>query len=102
MPEAAAQGAEPAEHRLKRLRMRSARRGTKEMDIILGRFAEARLDRLEAAQLDLYEALLAENDQDLYVWVTGQAAPPAEYAALVAAIAEVSEGGGAEGGSRAI
>lgn len=79
---------ETAEHRLKRLSMRSHRRGTKEMDIILGRFADDRLETLDAATLDTYEALLEENDQDLYVWVTGQGAAPATLAPLVAEIAE--------------
>lgn len=55
--------------RIKRLRMRSWRRGTKEMDLILGPFADQRLAGLEAALLDRYEALLEENDQDLYAWI---------------------------------
>jgi len=69
--------------RIKRIRMRSSRRGTKEMDIVLSRFAEARLARLDATTLDLYEALLEENDQDLYQWVTGQVAAPPQFAALI-------------------
>ncbi len=62
--------------RLKRLRMRSWRRGTKEMDLILGPFADAHLGDLTAAELDLYEGLLDENDQDLYQWVSGQSDGP--------------------------
>ena len=79
---------ETAGNRLKRLSMRSHRRGTKEMDIILGRFADDRLDGLDAGRLDSYEALLEENDQDLYLWVTGQGAAPGAFAPLVAEIAE--------------
>ena len=67
---------ETAEHRLKRLRMRSMRRGTKEMDILLMRFADARLDALSPQELDLYEEFLEENDQDLYQWISGQVAAP--------------------------
>ncbi|MEZ5722584.1 MAG: succinate dehydrogenase assembly factor 2 [Paracoccaceae bacterium] len=78
---------DPQEARLKRLSMRSHRRGTKEMDIILARFADDRLDGLDAATLDSYEALLEENDQDLYLWVTGQAPAPDVFAPLVAEIA---------------
>ncbi|SMH35211.1 succinate dehydrogenase assembly factor 2 [Maritimibacter sp. HL-12] len=74
-------------NRLKRLAMRSARRGTKEMDIILGRFCDARLGAMSADALDRYEALLEENDQDLYQWVTGQVLPPARFAALIDEIA---------------
>lgn len=73
--------------RLKRLAMRSARRGTKEMDIILGRYADAHLDAMAADTLDIYEALLEENDQDLYQWVTGQVPPPARFAALIDEVA---------------
>ena len=61
---------ETPEIRLKRLRMRSWRRGMKEMDLILGPFADGPLAQLPAAELDAYEALLAENDQDLYRWVS--------------------------------
>lgn len=79
-------------HRLKRLRMRSMRRGIKEMDIILTRFAQARLDAMDAAALDAYESLLDENDQDLYQWVSGQTPPPPRFARLVAEISETACG----------
>ena len=72
---------------LKRLRLRSWRRGTKEMDLILGRFADRRLADLGAADRQLYDALLSENDQDLYAWVAGREAPPERFAALVSLIA---------------
>lgn len=71
--------------------MRSIRRGTREMDILLTRFADARLAGMSDPALDLYEALLEENDQDLYRWVTGQAPAPAHLSALVAEIAQVSQ-----------
>ena len=64
---------ETPEHRLKRLRLRSWRRGIKEMDLILGAYSDARLAELDAGTLDRYEALLDENDQDLYKWVSGGA-----------------------------
>lgn len=69
--------------RLKRLSMRSMRRGTKEMDLILSGFAEARLESMDDGALDAYEALLEESDQDLYAWVAGQAAPPERHAPLI-------------------
>ncbi|MCG6901042.1 MAG: succinate dehydrogenase assembly factor 2 [Rhodobacter sp.] len=77
---------ETAEARLKRLQMRSARRGIKEMDLILGAFARDRLAGMSEAQLADYDALLWENDQDLYQWVTGQMAPPDRYDALISAV----------------
>lgn len=82
---------ETAEARLKRMKMRSWRRGTKEMDLVLGPFADAHLPALAPEELDLYEALLAENDQDLMAWILGQAAPPQHLAGLLARIAGFAE-----------
>ncbi|MBV7410298.1 succinate dehydrogenase assembly factor 2 [Maritimibacter sp. DP1N21-5] len=79
---------ETDEARLKRLAMRSWRRGTKEMDIILGHFCDDRLAEMSKDDLDLYDALLAENDQDLYQWVTGQVAAPERFSPLIATIAD--------------
>ncbi|MBY6004218.1 succinate dehydrogenase assembly factor 2 [Salipiger bermudensis] len=81
---------ETPENRLKRLTMRSMRRGIKEMDIILMRYADARLAGMDAAQLDAYEALLEENDQDLYQWVSGQLPPPATLKPLIDDISQVA------------
>ncbi|MGJ8605415.1 MAG: succinate dehydrogenase assembly factor 2 [Marivita sp.] len=78
------------EHRLKRLSMRSMRRGIKEMDIILSRYAELRLEGFDEAMLDRYDALLAENDQDLYQWVSGQKAPPESLRDMITDISEVA------------
>lgn len=78
--------AEPRETRIKRLAMRSMRRGIKEMDLILSAYAGAHLAGLDEAGLDLYDALLEENDHDLYQWITGQQPAPAPYAGLVAEI----------------
>ena len=71
------------EKRLKKLAMRSWRRGIKEMDLILGRFWDAKGATLDDATLDQYEALLSENDQDLYAWVSGQADPPEAFSSLI-------------------
>jgi antitoxin CptB len=79
-------GAEAGEAQLRRLRMRSWRRGMKEMDLILGRFADARLGELTADELALYDGLLAENDQDLYDWVAGRRTPPLAFVPLLALI----------------
>ncbi len=57
---------EDAAVRLRRLRMRAWRRGTREMDLILGPFADTALAGLSAGDLDVFEALLDENDHDLY------------------------------------
>ncbi|MGR3454650.1 FAD assembly factor SdhE [Pseudooceanicola sp.] len=81
---------ETPEARLKRLHMRSIRRGIKEMDILLSRYAEAALPRMSVPELELYDALLWENDQDLLVWVTGQQPAPPKYAGLIEDIARVA------------
>ncbi|WP_074221540.1 succinate dehydrogenase assembly factor 2 [Rhodovulum sp. ES.010] len=78
--------------RLKRLHIRAWRRGTKEMDLILGGYADARLRGLDPAALDTFEALLAENDHDLYQWVTGQAAAPARFGPMIAEMAARTAG----------
>lgn len=78
---------EPRDHRLKRLKMRSMRRGIKEMDLILTAFADRELAAMSDDQLDCYDALLHENDQDLYQWVTGQAPAPARFDRLIGEIA---------------
>ena len=74
---------EPAGQRLRRLRMRSWRRGTREMDLILGPFADEELAGLPSGELDTYEALLGQNDQDLYAWISGRARAPDHLAGLV-------------------
>ena len=63
--------------RRKRLLFRSWHRGTRESDLILGRFAEAYLADFDAGQLDCYEALLESEDADLFDWLSGRAALPA-------------------------
>jgi antitoxin CptB len=67
------------ELRRKRLLYRSWHRGTREADLILGRFAAVHLDRFDAAGLDRWEALLDCSDPDLYDWVAGRSTPPARY-----------------------
>jgi antitoxin CptB len=68
--------------------MRSWRRGTKEMDLVLGPWADAHLAGLGEAALVLYDAVLEENDQDLVLWVMGTAAAPDRFAGMIAEIAE--------------
>ncbi|MCX8509259.1 MAG: succinate dehydrogenase assembly factor 2 [Rhodobacteraceae bacterium] len=82
--------AEPREIRMKRLAMRSWRRGTKEMDLILGPWADAHLAAMPPEAMTLYEALLSENDQDLYLWVTGAQTPPDRFVLLLADIGRFS------------
>ena len=71
------------EHRVKRLKIRSMRRGIKEMDLILSAFADNHLKKMTDAELTLYDAMLSENDHDLYQWVTGQVKAPERFSAMV-------------------
>ncbi len=63
----------------KRLLFRSWHRGTREVDLLLGPFADSHLGSLTPTQLARYEALLDENDATLYDWLTGRVAPPPEH-----------------------
>ena len=65
------------EKRRKKLIFRSWHRGTREMDIIMGRFADANLPQMDEAGIDAYEQLLRESDPDIYNWVSGRSAIPA-------------------------
>ena len=69
--------------RLKRLRLRAWHRGIKEMDLILGGWADRNLADADDATLDAFEAVMAEADHDLYQWVSGQADAPAELASMM-------------------
>ncbi len=82
---------ESKENRIKRMKMRAMRRGIKEMDIVMARYADDHLDTMSDAELDGFDALLHENDQDLLTWVTGQVAAPDQHAALIARIAAHAE-----------
>ena len=71
----------------KRLYFQSAHRGTKENDIILTRFASARLGGMDDAQMRLYDRFLNELDPDIYHWlVRGGDDYPDEYKTLIADI----------------
>lgn len=69
--------------RRKRLIYRSWHRGTREMDLILGRFADKHVGTFSDPELDQYEAILSQSDPDLYDWVTGREEPPANIRTLV-------------------
>lgn len=79
--------------RLKRLKMRCWRRGTKEMDLILGPFADTQLSWLSSEILDVLEELLEENDQDLYLWYAGKQQGPGKYDKAFSAIRQYHDQG---------
>ncbi|MFZ5740146.1 antitoxin CptB [Rhodopseudomonas thermotolerans] len=65
--------------RRKRLLFRCWHRGTREMDLILGQFADAEIGTLSEAELDELERLIEVNDHDLYAAVAGGDTLPAEF-----------------------
>ena len=62
--------------RRRRLRYRAWHRGTKEMDLVLGPYADAHADALGADELTRLERLMDEEDTDLLKWVMGQEPVP--------------------------
>lgn len=66
------------DERRKRLLFRCWHRGTREMDLILGRFADAEIANLSEPELTELETLLEVNDPDLYAAITGDKALPAD------------------------
>jgi antitoxin CptB len=67
--------AENPEIRRKRLLFRSRHRGTKEMDLLIGAFAERHLDNFDDRQMECFEALLEIPEPVIYSWLVGRAAP---------------------------
>ena len=67
------------EARRKRLLFRSWHRGTRELDLVLGQFADANIDRLSDGDVEVYEALLEAPDPQIFKWITGESAVPANY-----------------------
>ena len=83
---------EPRDIRIKRLAMRSMRRGIKEMDLILSDFASRDLSNMSDVELDHYEIFMEEADLDLYQWISGQTEAPDQFKELVARISVSAKG----------
>jgi antitoxin CptB len=65
--------------RRRKLLFRAWRRGVREMDLIVGRFADAYIDKFDEPALDEFERLIEVPNAELYAWVVGDAAAPANY-----------------------
>ena len=65
--------------RRRRLLFRSWHRGTREADLIMGRFADAHIEGFSDTELDQYEHLLEALETDLLSWMTGVAGVPLEH-----------------------
>jgi antitoxin CptB len=65
--------------RRKQLRYRANHRGIKEMDIILGKYADHFIERLDMDELDRFENLMEQSDRDLLQWFTYEKPLPFEF-----------------------
>ncbi len=65
--------------RRRKILFRSWHRGMREMDLIMGRFADAEIAALSEEELDEFERLIEVIDRDLLSWITGEAAVPENY-----------------------
>jgi antitoxin CptB len=74
------------DERRRKLLFRAWRRGVREMDLIIGRFADAHIEAFDDTELDDFERLIEAPNAELYAWVIGAEAVPAPYetAALAA------------------
>jgi len=65
--------------RLKRLIYRANHRGMRELDMLIGQFAEARVPQFSDAEAETLERLLDVEEPELMGWITGQQPVPAEH-----------------------
>ena len=72
----------------KKLSIRSWRRGTKELDLILGRFSDENLVKLDMSELDLFEQLLSNDDHLIHGWLFEKEESPKIFKYLVRLIRE--------------
>lgn len=70
---------EGLDHRRRRLLFRAWHRGTKEVDLITGCFADAHIGTLTETEVAEFEQLMEVPEPDLYAWVTGAVTTPASH-----------------------
>jgi len=68
---------ETIDKKRKRMIFRSWHRGTREMDIIMGSFADKHIQSFDEQQLDTYDEILNIPDPDIYDWICQREQPPA-------------------------
>ncbi|WP_370371215.1 succinate dehydrogenase assembly factor 2 [Henriciella pelagia] len=67
----------------RKLKFRASRRGFREMDLIMGQFAERHIGSMDDEELAEFERLLAMPDWEVYAWIIGNKSVPANYAGPV-------------------
>ncbi|WP_300396160.1 succinate dehydrogenase assembly factor 2 [Henriciella sp.] len=69
--------------RRRKLIFRASRRGFKEMDLIMGQFADQHVSEMVEGELEEFERLLATPDWEVYAWLVGTKPVPPNYAGPV-------------------
>lgn len=72
-----------SKNRIKKLSYQSWHRGTRELDFILGNFADQYLSTFCEQELDEYQSILEKNDLDLWDWITGKVSIPIEHSSHI-------------------
>jgi antitoxin CptB len=65
--------------RRRKILFRAWHRGIREMDLLMGQFADAEIGKLSDSDLDDFEALIEVPDRDLFSWITGTETAPSNY-----------------------
>jgi antitoxin CptB len=79
--------AENLSDRRKKLLFRAWHRGTREADLLMGRFADSFVPICSDDDVDAFEILLSETDPDIYDWITGRLAiPHVQYTHIIRAM----------------
>ena len=71
-----ARSSEGLDSRRRKLLFRAWHRGMREIDLIMGRFADATIERLTAAELRDFEHLMEVPDREVLAWIIGEAEVP--------------------------
>jgi antitoxin CptB len=67
------------DERRRRILFRAWRRGLREMDLVMGQFADANLPAMSEAELDEFERLLEIPDPQILAWITGSESIPPHH-----------------------
>jgi antitoxin CptB len=67
------------DERRRKLKFRAWRRGFREMDLLMGSFADAHLSGLSDDDVSEFERLLSTPDWEVYAWLIGQKPVPANF-----------------------
>ncbi|MCD8525258.1 MAG: succinate dehydrogenase assembly factor 2 [Gammaproteobacteria bacterium] len=69
-------------HQLKRLQWQ-CRRGMLEIDLLLKRYLSAHYRYVSVDEQAIFESFLSENDQNLFLWLTGRSLAPEKYQCIL-------------------